>query len=296
MHFDWYQATIASTPQGIVDVAMASLDDAHDVDHMDRGGSGYTSTTLIRNKGRDTIATLLHGSKSAAPNLRGTSHNAVPVSAMIRKHWPKHAVSRLDVAEDMTADGLFGRIEDRMRAIALKSGLDSGLSYIPDCAEKGRTYRVGAPTSATLVRLYEKGLEQQGKGVADADPHHVRLEIQARPQKAAKLTFATLEPAAVWGSSKWTQVLAEHVMGLDVERLILRPREETELERTTAHVVYQFGKHAVKHGTVIAEHEHGLIEPTKRDAILMWCDRLATQMIRAEEDREAALKAAGGVL
>lgn len=287
MQFDWYQATIASPPQSIVDAAMASLDNAHDVHHLDRGGSGYRATTLIRDKGQDTIATLLHGSKSAAPNLRGTSHNAVPVSAMIRKHWPIHAVSRLDVAEDMTSEGLFERIEDRMRGIARGHGLESGLSFIPDCLEKGRTYRVGAPMSATMVRLYEKGLEQRGKGVEDADPHHVRLEIQARPQKSAKQRFASLEPSAVWGSSKWTQVLAEHVMGLEVERLNLRPREETDLERTTAHVVQQFGQHAVKHGTVIATHEQGLVDPSERDAILMWCDRLASDMIRAAQERAA---------
>lgn len=290
MQFDWYQATIDAPPQTIIDQVMASLDGAHDVEQLARGGSGYRHTALVRDRGQDTLATLLFGSMNAAPNLRGTSHNAVPIADLIRKHWPNHSVSRLDVAEDMTAEGLFENIEDRMRKIARGHGLESGLSFIPDCLEKGRTYRVGAPMSATMVRLYEKGLEQRGKGVADADPNHVRLEIQARPQKTAKQRFATIEPVAVWGSSKWTQHLAQDVMALDVERLNLRPREETDLERTTAHVVHQFRQHAIKHGTVIGETEHGLVMPSARDAITLWGERLIADMIREHEARTGSTR------
>lgn len=293
MQFDWYQATIDSPPSSIIDAAMASLDGAHDVEHLDHGGKGYKATALIRDRGQDTLATLLYRSQSASPNLKGTSHNAVPVSEMIRKHWPKHSVSRLDVAEDMTADGLFENIEDRMRRIARGHSLESGKVIIPDVCEKGRTYYVGAATSATMVRLYEKGLHERSRGNADADPNHVRLEIQARPQKAAKQRFATLAPAAVWGSSKWTQHLAQEVMSLDVERLHLRPREETDLERTTAHVVHQFRLHAIKHGTVIGEIEHGLVTPSARDAITLWGERLVADMIREHEQRTGASSVSG---
>lgn len=288
MQFDWYQATIDSTPASIIDAAMGSLAGAHDVEHLDHGGKGYKATALIRDRGQDTLATLLYRSASAMPNLKGTSHNAVPVSDMIRKHWPKHSVSRLDVAEDMAADGLFENIEDRMRRIARGHAIESGKVIIPDASEKGRTYYVGSPTSATMVRLYEKGLHEISRGNADADPHHVRLEIQARPQKAAKQRFATIAPAAVWGSSKWTQHLAQEVMALDVPRLNLRPREETDLEHTTAAVVHQYLNHAKKHGAVIGEIEHGLVSPSARDAITLWGERLIADMIRADEQRVGA--------
>lgn len=288
MQFDWYQATISAPHQVIIDQVMASLDGAHDVEHLDHGGKGYKGTALIRDRGQDTLATLLYASKSASPNLKGTSHNAVPVANLIRRHWPVHSVSRLDVAEDMTADGLFDNIEDRMRKIARGHSIESGKVIVPDVAAKGRTYYVGAASSATMVRLYEKGLHEIGRGNADADPNHVRLEIQARPQKAAKQRFATIEPASVWGSSKWTQHLAQEVMALDVQRLHLRPREETDLEMTTAHVAHQYRQHAVKHGTVIGEVEHGLVSPSVRDAITLWCERLAAEMIREHEARTGA--------
>lgn len=291
MHFDWYQATIDAPAQTILDAAMASLDGAHEVEHIDRGGSGYKASAAIRDRRGDMMAFMLHGSKSAAPNLRGSSHHAEPIASFIREHYPVHAVSRVDVAEDMTAPDLFESLKTVMHRISTAHGLESGLSIIPDTAERGSTYYVGSDKSATRVRLYQKDFERASKGeiaLAEADPDLTRLEIQCRPQKKAKQMFATKTTEEAWGASKWTQHLASVVLKLDVERLNLRPREESDLERTTAQIVHQYRKHAIKHGTVISRMEDGLVTPTFRDAIEAFTDRLREDMIREHEIRTGA--------
>lgn len=289
MQFDWYQATIAAPPSTILDAAMADLPNAHEIVHEARGGAGYSNSAKILDRGGDTLAFMLHGSKTAAPNLRGTSHRAVPVSELIRRHWPDHAVSRVDVAEDMTEEGLFRRIETQMRTIARAHSIESGLAFVPDDLDKGMTYRVGAPSSATLVRLYEKGREMLSKGtctVEDFDPHHVRIEIQCRPQKAAKKRFATLDPVEAWGSSKWTQHLAAAVMALDVERLNLRPRDATDWDRTQMHLVHQFGNHMMQGGLRLAETVDGLVDPRVEDRVDAYLARLRTDLIERERERD----------
>jgi len=291
MHFDWYQATIDAPAQVILDAAMASLDGAHEVEHIDRGGSGYKASAAIRDRRGDMMAFMLHGSKSAAPNLRGSSHHAEPIASFIREHYPVHAVSRVDVAEDMTAPDLFESLKTVMQRISTAHGLESGLSIIPDTAERGSTYYVGSDKSATRVRLYQKDFERASKGeiaLAEADPDLTRLEIQCRPQKKAKRMFATKTTEEAWGASKWTQHLASVVLKLDVERLNLRPREESDLERTTAQIVHQYRKHAIKHGTVISRMEDGLVMPSARDAIEAFAERLKTDMLREHEIRTGA--------
>lgn len=289
MRFDWYQATVPQDVDLILDAAMSELPGAHDVERLDRGGKGYTAMCLIRDQERDVIGTVLHGSSSAAPNVKGTGINAEPVADLIRKHWPLHSVSRLDVAEDMTAPGLFGELSEKMRKVGKAFDMDSGLEFVPDVAEKGRTYRLGSPSSDVLVRCYEKGLELQGKGVEDADPHHVRLEIQVRPQKAAKKRFASIAPAEVWGSSRWTKQLASTVLSLDVERVLVNPRVRSGLEATTAHVVAQYLQHAIKHGTVIGERRHGLVDMTEEEAVDYWLHKVRELMgskIRSDRIRD----------
>jgi DNA relaxase NicK len=73
---------------------------------------------------------------------------------------------------------------------------------------------LGAPTSPTKFRLYEKGKQPEYSHLARVD--WVRAEVQVRPQKEAKASYASISPLDAWGASRWSrdlaaQILANHV-------------------------------------------------------------------------------------
>jgi DNA relaxase NicK len=79
-----------------------------------------------------------------------------------------------------------------------------------DHPEKGRTFYLGANTSPTRSRLYEKGKQPEYAHLGKED--WVRCELQVRPAKEAKHTFAELAPLEVWGASKWSRDLAASIL------------------------------------------------------------------------------------
>lgn len=260
---------------------------------MDFGGSGYRKSHRVVDAAGDPLATLLHGSRTSAANLRGSGHSAEPVAALIRTTWPIHNVSRIDVCQDMTNPGLFKRCERTMRRVALAAGLETGLTYVPDIADKGRTYRVGGNTSATIVRLYEKGLEQLGKGkvtLAEVDRHLVRLEIQHRPRRAPdKLAVATLEPTMVWGVSSWTKELAMKIMNLDVPRFTAARHVQSEWEVADIHLRMQWARHMIDGGRRLARAETGDAKPPLVDSVDAYLAHLRPLLLEAGRSRGAEI-------
>ena len=65
------------------------------------------------------------------------------------------------------------------------------------------------------MRLYEKGKQPEFEHLAR--PHWARIEVQVRPAKDAKTTFATLSPEEVWGASRWTRDVAAQVLQAHVD-------------------------------------------------------------------------------
>lgn len=282
MRFDWYQATIDAVPECILDACVATLPGAKNVEELPRGGNGYTRSARVLDAAGDQLAFLLYGSKTAPANLRGTSSNAVPVADLARSIWPEHRVSRLDVCEDMSAPGLFQEVETTMRSIALAAGMESGLAFVPDVAEKGRTYRLGGNTSDVVVRLYEKGFEQLGKRqvtAADVDPHLVRLEIQYRPRRDMKRWAAYLPPDEIWGASLWSKDLAMAVMKLDVPRIHLGRRRQSDWDVAECHHRMQWAQHMLDGGRRIAENELGLVDPTLEDSVDAYLAQLRDDLL-----------------
>lgn len=119
----------------------------------------------------------------------------------------RHRCTRVDACADFDAPGAFERlyrgcvkVKRAHRIIGGKAG------DWDDFPEKGRTLYLGAKTSTTRVRLYEKG--KQPEYVHLNRPDLARLEIQVRPAKDAKELYAGLSPVDVWGASRWTRELA----------------------------------------------------------------------------------------
>lgn len=126
-----------------------------------------------------------------------------------------HRVTRVDACADFDAPGAFSRLYRACRAVKKAHGIMGGkFGDWEDFPEKGRTLYLGARSSVTRARLYEKGLQPEYQHLNK--PNWVRLEVQVRPAGEAKFEYAKASPLDVWGASKWSrdiaaQVLKEHI-------------------------------------------------------------------------------------
>ncbi len=244
--FDWYQATIAEHVTDVAEGLRTGLADCREVRTSARGGNGYLNSIAFLDSRGDEVGRLMHGG-NANPNFRAVSHHARDAARTVRRLWPRHRVTRMDVAVDYTGEGVFDHLHAIARDVADRNRLKTGLMFQPDLLDRGRTYRIGSPASPVMVRLYEKGLLEASRG-RNEDPHWTRLELQVRPQKEAKARFATVSEREAWGATRWTSQLIERVLGEEPERLDVDPRRESEWERTQAALVPQSGRLALSGG------------------------------------------------
>ena len=127
----------------------------------------------------------------------------------------EHRCTRVDACADFDAPRAFERLYRSCRKVKLAHDIIGGKAGDwDDHPEKGRTLYLGAKTSPTRLRLYEKGKQTEYAHLNR--PNWARIEAQVRPAKEAKTEYARLSPLEVWGASKWTRdlaalVLREHV-------------------------------------------------------------------------------------
>lgn len=126
-----------------------------------------------------------------------------------------HRVTRVDACADFDAPGAFQRLYKACRTVKKAHGIVGGkFGDWEDFPEKGRTLYLGARSSVTRARLYEKGLQPEYQHLNK--PNWVRLEVQVRPAGDAKFEYSKFSPLDVWGASRWSrdiaaQVLKEHI-------------------------------------------------------------------------------------
>ena len=253
MRFDWYQATIPDDVRTVTRLLTRDLPGCTEARTVGRGGNGYLECTSFLNQRGGELGRMMSGGNQH-PNFRASSDRAPAAATVVRRIWPRHRVTRMDVAIDFTGEGAFDHLHDLARGVVERSRLRSGLLFQPDLLDRGRTYRIGSPASPVMARLYEKGLHEGTRGRRE-DPNWTRLELQVRPQKAAKDAFASVSEREAWGASRWAARLLEEVTGSGVERIVVNPPNETEWERTQAALVKQYGRHALAGGQRLAGRE-----------------------------------------
>ena len=148
-----------------------------------------------------------HGERSM---LEVKGERSPAVVERLRGLFP-HRVTRMDACADFDAPKAFSRVVRACQAVKRAHRIwGEKRGDWEDHPEKGRTFYLGANTSPTRARAYEKGLQPE---YAHLDkPNWVRLELQVRPQKEARETFSKLSPLEAWGSSRWSRDLAASVL------------------------------------------------------------------------------------
>lgn len=245
--FDWYQATIPASVDEVLAVFMESGESCRSLSHG-RGHHGYgTSTSVSDDQGK--VATVWHGGTHAYPHVVLSSEAAQDGAELIRAHFPHHFVTRADVREDFGDEGAFDRITPVMLAAAQSHRVKVGCAGDWALTMKARTLYLGSPSSTCRQRLYDKAAELRAKFAADpvrlasVPEHLVRLEAQVRPaSREAKERFASIEPLAVMGSSRWLRDVWRGVVGLELEPVqVGKPWRQSDDERAYAYLLAQYG-------------------------------------------------------
>lgn len=156
-------------------------------------------------------------------------HTAEEVYPVLQDMFPKHAIARLDAAEDYSGPGTWDKIEGIVTRICGEHRVTMapyGEGHVrPDGTRdetKGRTWYCGSKSSPYRVVIYEKGLQKLAEGVP-ADPTWVRVEVRIKPNSKAKrlLGSVRLVPAQLYGASRWGMALGEALGMEDIERMVI---------------------------------------------------------------------------
>lgn len=236
--FDWYELTADGLDDGRCAPALALATGARVT--AGRARNGYSHAENVT-RGEDVLAVVYGGSARA-----GEVHIAITGLAcdelvpLVRRLWPRHRVSRADVALDFLAD--FDELDGRLVAFADGRGLKH---EVIRNSEGGATRYLGARSSETRTRCYRKSeqLIALHPERADEIPRGVvRLELQARPGKRAiREAVALLEPDEVWGIGEWSQLLAQEVLALNPPRTVTHFRRPSDWSRSLHFLGLQYG-------------------------------------------------------
>lgn len=244
MRFDWYAATISADSGDVVRALVAGLG-AEPVEA--RPLNGYQNAVKLVRDG-STVCRVLWGGNGGAPHAFATSDDAPAFAALVRSLWPdRHYVTRADVAADFDdGDTTWERLYASVLAVAQDRGLKKSQAGDWIDPDDGRTFYVGARKSAVFARLYEKGKQLRAlatDGGADISLNLVRLELVARPDGEARRAAARMEPEEFYGFADWSKQLALDVFALDVDRVHIKERRESDDDRALFYAVKQYHDH-----------------------------------------------------
>lgn len=249
--FDWYQATVPAHHELLI---------CHLLEHFPEGVQRWPGKPTNNYKFSEylvheeqVLATVYHGGHNLHPNVKASGgdadcRHADRLSTILRTALPVHRVSRVDVATDRRGEGLFDQVQRCMHAVwcdqrakgrKFRDQLVGG-----SAPEDGRTYYLGSKKSPLQCRAYEKGKERLS---ATGDDYWldyldlVRIELQVRPEKQFKSTAATLEPRDFWGCAEWSRQVAQGVLAMSAEPIMLKMPRLPDQERAMRAMTGQYG-------------------------------------------------------
>lgn len=270
MREDWFQATVKLPPVCVLS-KVGLIGDSVIQDTKSARKMHYPYGFQVIRDGMKIAAGGFHDyHEGQHTHILATSDNAPEIANLLRTEFGKHLhVTRIDVCQDFETQEAF----DSIRKIAKKIAKDHRVSFpaYEDSVHSwsGRTQYIGSKSAECMARLYDKGYEQLAKWsnqsgmprfhpedidkieLSDGRTIHpkdlIRLELQVRPKDPeARQTIALLEPAQVWGFSKWSKELAEKVFNLELERFYFQQKKHTTDERALRVMCSQYGKVLMK--------------------------------------------------
>lgn len=245
--FDWYAATVRINSALVLKQLGTEL--AVELREVAKGLNGYTNQVELRRAG-DVIGKVLYGGNGGSPHVFASGEHAEELATVLRRLWPEHhGVSRCDVALDFDGPGTWDALEAFATRFSLEHQIGTNVygDWITEGSPDGRTIYLGSRKSAVFLRIYEKGKQLRGlardagRDPSDISEDLVRVEIQVRPEKDARLIAAQMDPVAAFGFSRWSQTFASDLLGLDLDRVSIKHVRVSDDERALAFMTRQYG-------------------------------------------------------
>lgn len=221
--FDYYQGTVKAPPAEVME-AMASLAPGGAWEHIKRPPQGYNvGQRLVDADG--LVGTLWWGGVHGHPHALFSGETSPAGADLLRGRFAgRHTVARADVCIDYDEPGAYDRLQDSALLVAKDRNVKVGTAGDHLLTKEGRTVYLGAPSSHTRLRIYDKAAELRGQyannlvKLLEVPDHLARLEVQVRPQTpVAKAAAALADPVSLMGSAAWTRELMRQVAGLELE-------------------------------------------------------------------------------
>jgi hypothetical protein len=248
--FDWYAATIAEDPFALVQSLCDALGGSAVVANPH---NGYTSAQAVL-VDDSKVATVLYGGKNGHPHAFASSDHTPAFVDAVRRLWPTHRVTRMDVALDFDEPDVFHRLLGVLRGLRDEEKLAYSMAGAWDDSGDsvaGRTFYLGSRKSAVFARLYEKGKELRTHELPEGVEPSLdltRLELVVRPDGDSRVVAAHGSPASAWGYAVWSQELIRRVADLEVERVHIRQPRRSDLDRAMQAMSEQYARHLIEYG------------------------------------------------
>lgn len=244
--FDWYQATVRADVDQVRSLLLERLGGALEPQRKAPHGYGFADRL---EDASGVVAQVWWGGTHAYPHVVATGEQAQSVAELLRAELPDHSVSRADACVDYAEPGAYDRLQAICVSVAEARGVKVGTAGDHLVTMRGRTCYLGATSSHTRLRLYDKAEELRQKFAADpvrlaAVPAELaRLECQVRPQTPkAKAEAAKVDPVVLMGSAAWMRELMRQVSGLDLHPFEAgKSWRQSDDDRAYAALLAQYG-------------------------------------------------------
>lgn len=246
--FDWYQATVRAEVGDIRACLFGLAADGGAWEPMQRVPHGYAFGDQLQ-AADGVLARLWWGGVHAHPHVVVSGEAAQSASELLRAELPDHSVSRADACIDYAEAGAYDRLQGLALGVARERRVRVGTAGDHLVTLRGRTLYLGAASSHTRLRLYDKAEELRQKfakdpaRLASVPDELARLECQVRPQTPhAKAEAARVDPVALMGSAAWMRDLMRQVADLDLHPFEAgRPWRQSDDDRAYSALLAQYG-------------------------------------------------------
>lgn len=222
--FDWYQATVRTSPGALLE-ALGGIAVAARWEDLKRAPFGYDfGQRLVDDDGQ--VCQVWWGRNHDHPHCVFSGETAPGGADLLRGQFAgEHSVSRADVCIDYAEPGAYDRLQASALVVAEARHVKVGTAgdHLLRKAD-GRTVYLGGKGSHTRLRIYDKAAELRAQydrdlvKLATVPEHLARLEVQVRPQTpVAKAAAAQADPVVLMGSAAWMRALMLEVAGLELE-------------------------------------------------------------------------------
>jgi hypothetical protein len=245
--FDWYQGTVKAPVGDVMQALTESCDGIPRWDHTGKGHHGYERSSKLYDMD-GLYATVWEGGMHSHPHVVASGAVAHHVAESLRTHFnERHTVSRCDACVDYADPGAYDLLQEVALGVAKDKGIKVGTAGDHLLSLKGRTLYLGASTSHTRLRLYDKAAELReklkGSAALEIPEHLARLELQVRPKTPeAKAAAAQASPLELMGSASWMRELLRRAEGLEIQPFAAgREWRQADDDRSYAALLAQYG-------------------------------------------------------